>query len=100
MADRIRINTDRLGMDAGRIYGCILNLAKEMEGMKQSAAALERMWEGAGKDAFHKSFMADIEAAQEAVSGLKEVHSYDTNAKSRYEQCERKIASMIADIRV
>lgn len=100
MADRIRINTDRLGMDAGRIHDCIANLAKEIEGMKQSAAMLERMWEGAGKDAFHRSFMADIEAAQAAVSGLRDIYAYDTNAKNKYEQCERQIASMIADIKV
>lgn len=100
MADRIRINTDRLGTDAGRIQGYIGNITKEMADMKQSVSALERMWEGPGQDAFHKSFWDDMTAVEAAVSSLKELLAYDVNAKTQYEQCDRKVASMIADIRV
>lgn len=99
MADTIRIHTDRLGTDAGRIYGYIENIAAQMEDMKQSVTALERMWEGSGKEAFHKAFSDDMRAVDQAVKSLKEVYDYDTNAKTKYEQCNRKVASMIADIK-
>lgn len=99
MADRIRINTDRLGTDAGRIQDCIEAVIREIDEMRQSAAALERMWEGSGREAFGQAFREDLEAAEHAVAGLKEIYAYDTNAKQQYEQRERKIASLLADIR-
>lgn len=100
MADRIRINTDRLGTDAERIQGCIGAITKEISNMKQSVAALEHMWEGSGRDAFHKAFWEDMEIIGSAVQGMTEIYQYDTNAKKQYEQCDRKVASLIADIRV
>lgn len=100
MADRIRIHTERLGMDASRIQSYIGNIAKEMTDMKQSVSILENMWEGPGRNAFHKAFWDDMEAVEAVLVGLKGIYEYDTNAKTQYEQCERKIASMIADIRV
>ena len=100
MADRIRINTDRLGTDAGRIQGYIGNITKAMSDMKQSVSALEHMWEGPGQQEFHKSFWNDMEAVEMAVGNLKELYEYGANAKTQYEQCDRKVASMIADIKV
>lgn len=99
MADRIRVNTDRLGTDAERIQGCIEAVVREIDEMKQSAAALERMWEGSGREAFYRTFREDMQAAENAVAGLKEICAYDTNAKQQYEQRERRIADLIADIR-
>lgn len=100
MADRIRIHTDRLGTDASRMQGYIENITKEMKEMAQSVAALETMWEGSGRDAFHKAFWDDMEVVEDALESLRTLYEYDINAKKQYEQCERKIASMIADIRV
>jgi len=100
MADRIRINTDRLGTDAARIQGYIGNIMKEMSDMKQSVSALEHMWEGPGQSAFHKAFWNDMEAVEQAAASLKELYEYNTNAKTQYEQCDRKVASMIADMKV
>ena len=100
MADKIRIHTDWLGTDADRIYGYMENIVKEMADMKQSVAALEHMWEGLGKEAFHKAFWDDMNAVDQAVKSLKELYDYDTNAKKQYENCNRKIAAMISDIKV
>ncbi len=99
MADRIRVHTDRLGADAERIQGCIEAVARQVDEMKQSVAALERMWEGPGREAFHQAFREDMEAAENAVAGMKEIYAYDRNAKQQYEQRERKIAALIAEIR-
>ena len=99
MADRIRIHTDRLGTDAGQIQDGIEAVTRQLDEMQQSVAALERMWEGSGREAFHQTFREDMEAAQNAVAGMKEIYAYDTNAKQQYEQRERKIAALLAQIR-
>lgn len=100
MADKIRINTDRLGTDAERIQGYIENIVKEMAGIRQNAAALESMWEGPGSSAFHKAFRDDMEIVAEAVRDMKSIYEYDADAKRKYEQCDRKISSMIAEIKM
>ncbi len=100
MADRIRINTERLGTDAGRVQGYIRSIEKEMAGMKQSVAVLETMWEGPGRNAFHQAWKEDMEIVAEAVRSLEEIYTYNTNAKKQYENCDRKVAALIADIRI
>lgn len=100
MADTIRINTDRLGIDAERIRGMIQSITKGMDEIRQSAAALETMWEGAGSDAFNKTFWDDMQTVAAAVQEMEQIYDYDANAKKQYEQCERKVASLIAEIRV
>ncbi len=100
MADRIRINTDRLGTDASRIQGYIGNIKKEIANMEQSVCALENMWEGSGRSAFHKAFWDDIQAIETAVRSMEELCAYNKNAKKQYETCDRKVASLIAEIRI
>lgn len=100
MADKIKIHTGRLGADAGRIQGYINNIAKEMANMEQSVTAMEAMWEGAGRDAFHQTFREDMEVVRDALAGLRGIYEYDMNAKKQYEQCDRKVAAMIAEIKV
>ncbi|MDE7312625.1 MAG: WXG100 family type VII secretion target [Eubacterium sp.] len=100
MADRIRINTGRLGADAAQIQGWIRTIAKEVEGIRQSAAALESMWEGSGKEAFQKAFRDDLKTVELAMKSMQEICDYDTNAKKQYEQCDRKVAVLVADLKV
>ena len=98
MADRIRIHTDRLGTDARQIQDGIEAVTRQLDEMQQSVAALERMWEGSGREAFHQTFREDMEAAQNAVAGMKEIYAYDTNAMQQYERREHKIAALLAQI--
>ena len=100
MTDKISIHTGRLGNDAGRIYDCIMRIRKETDAMQSSAAALESMWEGEGSQSFHKSFRDDIQAMEAVICRLQEMYEYDSNAKKAYESCEKKIAAMIAELKV
>ncbi len=100
MADRIKVHTDRLGTEAGRIQGYMQSMAKELADMEQSISALERMWEGPSKEAFHKAIWGDLRMVAAAVRGVEDICSYDRNAKEQYEQCDRKIGSLVADIEV
>jgi len=100
MADKIRINTDRLGADAERIQGYIDNIIQEMDAMRESVAELQKMWEGPGSQAFHHAFLDDMNAVETVMKNLQSIYAYDTNAKKEYEKCERKVSSMIADIRI
>lgn len=100
MADKIKIHTARLGADAGRIQSYINNIAKEMVQIEQSVTAMQAMWEGAGREAFYQTFRNDMEVVNGALAGLRAVYEYDMNAKKQYEQCDRKVASMIAEIKV
>lgn len=100
MADKIRINTNRLGTDAESIKRYIDNLANEVENMQNSVHALKNMWEGPSCQAFCKAFQDDMRTVETVIKNLKRIWTYDTNAKKEYENCERKVSSMIADIRV
>lgn len=100
MADRIRINTDRLGTDASRVQGYIGNITKEIANMKQSVSALENMWDGPSRSAFHKAFWDDMQAIETAIRSMEELCAYNKNAKKQYEACDRKVASLISEIRI
>ena len=100
MADRIQIHTGRLGTDAGRILVLIQNMKKEIDAMRQSVAVFGNMWEGPGQAEFQKAWQEDMAAVLAAVKEMESLYDYDINAKNQYEQCEKKIASMIDEIRV
>ena len=96
MADQIRINTARLAADAAQIQRLVYAIQKEAEAIRQSVRELDTMWEGAGKEAFQQAFQEDMEA----VNSIQELCDYDTNALQQYEQCSRKLAVLVADIKV
>lgn len=100
MADRIQIHTGRLGTDAQRILVLIQNMKKDIDAMRQSVTALENMWEGPGQAEFHQAWQDDITAVLAAVKEMESMYDYDINAKNQYEQCEKKIAAMIEEIKV
>ena len=99
MADQIRINTARLAADAAQIQRLVYAI-QEAEAIRQSVRELDTMWEGAGKEAFQQAFQEDMELVQEAVNSIQELCDYDTNALQQYEQCSRKLAVLVADIKV
>lgn len=100
MADKIKINTNRLGTDAENIKRYMDNLAGEVQNMRNSVNALRSMWEGQSCDAFYQAFSDDMRAMEAVIKNLKRIWTYDTNAKKEYENCERKVSAMIADIRI
>ncbi len=100
MIDKIRIDTVRLGTDADRADGYIKNISREISNMKNSVSQLDSMWDGPASDAFKKAFADDMNAAAAIMKNLESLHTYETNAKAEYEKCERRVSSLVSEIKV
>lgn len=100
MADKIKINTARLGTDAERVNNYITKIEQEITNMKESVSQLDRMWDGPSREAFKKAFADDMNAIASLVNSLKSIWTYGTNAKTEYEKCEQKVSSLISEIQV
>ena len=97
---KIKVNTVRLKNDSDQVNACIKNMKSEMEKMKESVSQLDQMWDGPSSEAFKKAFQDDMKAFQTILSNLDKIYGYETNAKAKYEDCERKVSDLIAEIRV
>lgn len=100
MAHKIRINTNRLNNDANDIYNRIQAMKKEMDTMKGDVQAMNSMWEGESKNAFVEAFDTDMTALATMINNIEAIYRFETNAKTKYENCEDKVAQLIADIKV
>lgn len=100
MANEIKVSTTRLGNDANQVNNLIHSMEKEFNGMKANVDQLNNMWEGLSKKAFMKAFNDDIRAFEGVIKELKALQNFETQAKSKYEQCEKQIAGLIESIRV
>lgn len=98
--DYIKMNTSRLKGDAESIAGLLQGIKTELENMKQSVTQLDSMWDGPGSEAFKKVFWDDMNAMTELLKNLDSMHSYEVNAKTKYESCENKVGTIVAGIRI
>lgn len=98
--DYIKMNTSRLNGDAESIAGLLQGIKTELEHMKQSANQLDGMWDGPGSEAFKKVFQDDMQAMAELLKNIESMHSYEINAKTKYESCENKVGTIVAGIRI
>ena len=100
MGDFIKTNTARLGQDAETVSGMLQSIRRELNAMKESVAQLDGMWDGPGSEAFKSVFRDDMNAMETVLKNLDSLHAYETNAKAKYEECERKAGGIVAGIRV
>lgn len=100
MINYIKVNTNRLSTDADTVAGMISGIKSELNGMKQNVAQLDGMWDGPSSEAFKKAFQDDMNAMETIVKNLESIHSYEVNAKSKYESCENRVGGIVAGIRV
>lgn len=98
--DYIKMNTSRLNGDAQSIAGLLQGIKTQLEQMKQSVNQLDSMWDGPGSEAFKKVFQDDMSAMAELLKNLESMHSYEVNAKTKYESCENKVGTIVAGIRI
>ena len=99
MANKIKINTTRLNMDANEVAARIASLRKEMDAMKTSVDQLNKMWTGEAKAAFTAAFNDDINALNTIISSIDSIHKYETNAKTKYENCEKQVEQLVSGIK-
>ena len=100
MAEKIVVNTTRLGNDAESVGTYIANIKQQVEEMKNSVSELDAMWDGPSSEAFKKAFQQDMKAMKTIIEGLEDIKKYENTAKTKYEQCERKVSTLIAEIKV
>lgn len=100
MAEKIKVNTNRLGTDADSVRTNILKMKQSMKSLKEEAAKLNGMWSGATNDTFKKAFEDDVNALNTMLSNLDKIYSFETNAKTKYETCEKKVTSLASGMRV
>ena len=99
MADKIKINTTRLNTDATEIAARIASLKKEMAAMKDSVNQMNNMWTGQAKNAFVKAFNDDMNALNTMIGNIESIHRFETNAKTKYENCERQVEQLVNSIK-
>lgn len=96
----IEVNTGRLKTDAESVSVYIKAMQSQLDEMEKSVAELNVMWEGPAKEAFVKKFHSDEQDMLSVIKELEAIYSYEDQAKSVYEQCEKTINGMINDITV
>lgn len=96
----IKMNTARLNQDTEAVKGLLKGIKTEIGNMKQSLTQLDQMWDGPSSQAFKKAFWDDMEAMETMLANLESIHSYEVNAKNKYESCERKVGGIVAGIRI
>lgn len=99
-ANHIKVSTNRLNADAQQMGSMIGSMKKEMENMKDSVKQLNNMWEGLSKKAFVQAFNDDMTALTAVIDSLNEIRTFETEAKSIYENCEKQVAQLVDSIRV
>ena len=100
MAEKIVVNTNRLGQDAESVETYIAKIKKQITEMKSSVSDLDAMWDGPSSEAFKKAFQQDMKAMNVIIKGLEGLHKYEDTAKRKYEDCEKKVSSLISEIKV
>lgn len=100
MSDYIKVNTGAINRDAGTIAESIKSMKKTAASLKDAMQQLDEMWDGPSSEAFKASFHQDREGLEGIIKGLDEVYKYGTEAKSKYDSCEGKVADLISQIRV
>lgn len=100
MSEKIKVNTNRLGADADSVRASIAKMQQSMKSLKNDAAKLNAMWTGATSDTFKKVFEDDMNALSTMISNLDKIYSFETNAKTKYETCEKKVSSLVSGMRV
>lgn len=98
MGNFIKANTDRQNGDAEDFAGLIRSIKTELDNLRQSVSHLDAMWDGPGSEAFKAAIQDDINGMEAVLENLGNIHSYETNAKTKYESCERKVGTIVAGI--
>lgn len=100
MANKIEVNTTKLGQDADNVGTYIKNIKNKMKAMMQSMKELDSMWEGPSSEAFKKAVYQDMQDMATIIEGLESINSYERNAKKKYEDCEKSVSAIISEIKI
>ena len=100
MANKIKVDTKRLGTDADKVRQAIAGMKTDLQKMQAQALILDAMWDGPASDAFKQSFRDDAKALSQIITKLENMHQFEVKAKKQYEKCENSVAQTVKGIRV
>lgn len=100
MAEKIKINTKTLSNDTESLQKHLNQVQKKIEAMLDDVSEMNNMWSGSANDAFNRAFQEDIKLLMELSNSLQEIIYYEATARKEYDDCENKIASLIASMSV
>lgn len=100
MADKIKVNTNRLDTDLKEFGDNIKAIQKAITDLRNHNRALDAMWDGQASEAFKQNFEADIKAMEEMVKTLEGINRYEDNARTKYNNCENKVGDLVNQIHV
>lgn len=100
MADKIRVNTVSLTRTREEVINKLEDINRQIETLYQELQALGGMWEGAAHQVYQNDFNSELRSLQNLCNDLKGIASYEGNAITEYNNCENKVASLVAGIKV
>lgn len=100
MAEKIRINTKTLQNDTVSIQKYLKQVKKKIQDMQNDVEEMNQMWSGEANKSFNKTFNDDINAILAVCKSIEGIISYENTANTEYNNCENKVASMIASMNV
>ena len=99
MADIIKVNTGKLSSDAQQVRRCAEQIRQKMELLTSYERQLDGMWDGIGSEAFKASFYEDLSLLTELAEKVERIYTFEENAKTQYETCEKKVEGIISALK-
>ncbi len=100
MADKIRVNTGSLNTTRNNVSNQVKQIRAQVQAMRGALASLNSMWEGDAHAEFDSQVKADVTRLENLCKSLDGIVSYESNAITEYNNCERKVSELIASIKV
>lgn len=90
MAGQITVNTAALKTKAQELKRLNAEFKKQVGNLKTTESALNGMWEGEAKEAFHKAFQSDTVQMDSFYGAIEKYITVLSAIIERYQNAERK----------
>ena len=98
MSDKIKVNVDRLEVDADSIREYVDTISDCFAELSEKKSQLDRMWEGPASNNFNLAFDDDLKTLITMINNLYNLYDYANISKQRYQLCERQISDLISEL--
>ena len=95
MSSEIRVDTGQLKRDADSVGNLIRTMERQITDIQAEISQMNTMWTGTAKNSFVKAVADDIKAAREVLAELKSLQSFESQARTKYDQCEQEVSALV-----
>lgn len=95
MAQKIKMNTEKLKKDCNQFEQGILELEKCLQEMEEGVNALNSIWEGPSHDSFMTKYRKDCQQMEELNKGLRKYLEAMEKAQREYAICESRVEELV-----